>query len=182
MAQAGFSVNVILRIRPHCTIVVAMDQALGTVVLVAGGVGLLVLLRLLSRPIDATSINLPTISQLPLPASGEPQDQPRLRIRNHYFRSFDSDPGPPDPECFHDEIFLELENPESGNSWTNSYFVGTPKGIAQLMREEGWDEMFGTDLLIVRRFDRELILRSLLDHLADQYEVAPEPPRDPHLG
>jgi hypothetical protein len=50
------------------------------------------------------------------------------------------------------------------------------------MREEGWDEMFGTDLLIVRRFDRELILKSLLDRINEQYEIMPEPPRDPHLG
>ena len=42
--------------------------------------------------------------------------------------------------------------------------------------------MFGTDLLIVRRFDRELILRSLLEHMKEQYEIMPEPPRDPHLG
>ena len=159
-----------------------MDQTLGIVLLVAGSIGLLALLRHISRPVDAAPLNVPTISPLPLPASGEPQDQPRLRIRNHYFRSFDSDPGPPDPECFHDEIFLELENPESGNSWTNSYFVGTPSGIAQLMREEGWDEMFGTDLLIVRRFDRELILKSLLERIEEQYEVAAEPSKDPHLG
>ncbi|MFI5090678.1 MAG: hypothetical protein ACHP7P_11520 [Terriglobales bacterium] len=104
-----------------------------------------------------------------------------MRVRNHYFRSFDSDTGPPDPECFYDELFLELENP-AGDAWTISYFVGTPSGIAQVMREEGWDEMFGIDLLIVRRFDRELILKSLLDRLEEQYEIAPEPPRDPHLG
>ena len=159
-----------------------MDHFLGTVVLVAGGVGLCALLRRLSRPVDAATLVAPAIPPLPFPAPGDPDIQPRVRIRNHYFRSFDSDPGPPDPECFHDELFLELENPESGNSWTDSYFVGTPSGIAQLMREEGWDEMFGTDLLIVRRFDRELILRSLLDRIAEQYEIAPELPQDPHLG
>ncbi len=60
--------------------------------------------------------------------------------------------------------------------------MGTPNGIAQVMREEGWDEIVGTDLLIVRRFDRELILKSLLDRLEEQHEIAPEPPRDPHLG
>jgi hypothetical protein len=159
-----------------------MDQTLGTVVLVAGGVGLLALLRRLSRPADAGVLNAPTIPRLPFPAAAEPDDdQPRLRVRNHYFRSFDSDTGPPDPECFYDQLFLELENP-AGDAWTISYFVGTPSGIAQVMREEGWDEMFGTDLLIVRRFDRELILRSLLERFEEQYEIAPEPPRDPHLG
>jgi len=161
---------------------VLMDHSLGTVVLVAGGIGLLVLLRRLSRPVDAATLAAPTIPTLPLPAAEEPgEDQSRLRVRNHYFRSFDSDSGPPDPECFYDELFLELENP-AGDAWTISYFVGTPIGIAQVMREEGWDEMFGTDLLIVRRFDRELILKSLLDRLEEQYEIAPEPPRDPHLG
>jgi hypothetical protein len=159
-----------------------MDHSLSTLLLIGGGIGLLALLRRLSRPADAASVEPPTIPTLPLPVPEEPDDQSRLRIRNHYFRSFDSDTGPPDPECFYDELFLELENPESGDSWTSSYFVGTPSGIAQVMREEGWDEMFGTDLLIVRRFDRELILHSLLERIEEQYEIVPEPPRDPHLG
>ena len=159
-----------------------MDQTLGKVVLVAGGVGLLALLRRLSRPVDAATLDSPSVPPLPLPAADETDDdQPRLRIRNHYFRSFDSDPGPPDPECFYDELFVELENP-AGDAWTISYFVGTPSGIAQVMREEGWDEMFGIDLLIVRRFDRELILKSLFERFEEQYEIASEPPRDPHWG
>jgi len=160
-----------------------MDHSLDTVVLIAGGIGLLVLLRRLSRRVDAATIEPPSISTLPLPAAEEPgEDQSRLRIRNHYFRSFDSDTGPPNPEAFYDELFVELEDTNTGGSWTISYFVGTPSGIAQVMREEGWDEMFGTDLLIVRRFDRDLILRSLLERLEEQYEIAPEPPHDPHLG
>jgi len=160
-----------------------MEHSLGTVVLIAGGIGLLVLLRRLSRPVDAATIEAPTIPALPLPAAEEPEDDPsRLRVRNHYFRSFDSDTGPPDPECFYDELFVELADTNTGGSGTISYFVGTPSGIAQVMREEGWDEMFGTDLLIVRRFDRELILRSLIERLEEQYEIAPELPRDPHLG
>jgi len=159
-----------------------LDQTLGTVVLVAGGIGLLALLRRLSRP-DAAGLGAPTVSpSLPFPAADDPEDRPHLRIRNHYFRSFDSAAGPPDPECFHDEVFLELENPETRASWTNSYFVGTPSGIAQLMREEGWDEMFGTDLLIIRRFDREMILKALLERIEEQHEIATEPPGDPHLG
>jgi hypothetical protein len=160
-----------------------MDHSLGTVVLIAGGVGLLALLRRLSRPVDAATLEAPTIPTLPLPAAEEPEDdQSRLRIRNHYFRSFDSDTGPPDPECFYDELFVELTDSNTSGSWTISYIVGTPSGIAQVMREEGWDEMFGTDLLIVRRFDCALILKSLLDRLEEQYEIAPELPRDPHLG
>ncbi len=161
---------------------VVMDHTLGTALLLAGGIGLLALLRRLSRPIEAASVEPPNIPTLPLPVPEERNEQSRLRIRNHYFRSFDSDAGPLDPECFYDELFLELENTESGESWTNSYFVGTPSGIAQVMREEGWDEMFGTDLLIVRCFDRELILRSLLERIEEQYEIVPEPPHDPHLG
>ena len=98
------------------------------------------------------------------------------------FGRLDTDTGPPDPECFYDELFLEIENPDSSDSWTTSYFVGTPSGLAQVMREEGWDEMFGADLLIVRRFDRDLILRSLLERVAEQHEIAPGAPRDPHLG
>lgn len=160
-----------------------MDHTVGALAAIAGGIGLLALLRRLSRPVDAATLQPPTIPTLPFPAADQPaEDQPRLRIRSHYFRSFDSEVGPPDPECFYDELFLELENPESGDAWTSSYFVGTPSGIGQAMREEAWDEMFGADLLIVRRFDRELILRSLLERINEQYEIAPGPPRDPHLG
>ena len=156
---------------------------MGTVVLIGGGGGLLLLLRRLSRPVEAVRLEPPpAIPVLPIPNAREHEDRSRLHIRNHYFRSFDSDAGPPDPECFYDELFLELENTNSGDAWTQSYFVGTPSGIAQAMREENWDEMFGTDLLIVRRFDRELILRSLLERIEEQYEIAPKPPRDPHWG
>ena len=151
-----------------------MDHFVGTLALIAGGIGLLVLLRRLSRPVDAATVEAPAIPPLPSPADAEPDDEPRLRICNYYFRSFDTDTGPPDAECFYDELFLEIENPDSGDSWTISYFVGTPSGIAQVMREEGWDEMLGSDLLIVRRFDRDLILRSLLERVAEQYEIAPE--------
>jgi len=159
-----------------------MDHSLGAAALIAGSIGLLALLRRLSRPEDAATLEPPRIQTLSIPAVNEPDDKPRLRIGNHYFRSFDSDTGPLDPECFYDELFAEIENPDSGDSWTASYFVGTPSGIAQVMREEGWDEMFGADLMIVRRFDRELILRSLLERVAQHYEIAPEAPRDPHLG
>ena len=158
-----------------------MDHIVGTFVLIAGGIGLLVFLRHLSRPVDAAWLEPTQVSTIPAAEIEDPPAQ-SLRLRKHYFRSFDSDAGPPDPECFHDEVFLELENPESGDSWTNSYFVGTPNGIAQLMQEEGWDELFGTDLLIVRRFDRELILKSLLERIEEQHEIAPEPPRDRYVG
>jgi len=155
---------------------------LGTVTLVAGGAGVLLLLRRLSRPVEAATLEVPSIQTLPVPAAAEPDGELRLRIRNHYFRSFDSDVGPPDPESFYDELFLDVESSDSDNSWTVSYYVGTPSGIAQVMREESWDYMFGIDLLIVRRYDRELILRELLERVSEQYEVAPEAPRDPHLG
>jgi hypothetical protein len=167
---------------PLCHAVV-MDHSLGTVALIAGGVGLLALLRRLSRPVDAATLESADIPTLPFPEAEKPgDDQPRLRIRQHYFRSFDSETGPSDPECFYDELFVELEDTGTGGYWTVSYFAGTPSGIAQVMREEGWDEMFGTNLLIVRRFNRELILRSLLQRLQEQYEIAPDQPRDPHLG
>jgi len=155
-----------------------MGHSLDTVVLIAGGIGLLVLLRRLSRPVDAATIEPAKIP--PFPAA-HPHDKPHLRIRQHYFRSFESETGPPDSECFYDELFVEIEHPD-GDSWTISYFVGTPSGIAQVMREEGWDHITGTDLLIVRRFDRDLILHSLLERVAKQYEIASEVPRDPHLG
>ena len=158
-----------------------MDN-LGAAALIAGGVGLFLALRRLSRPVDAATVEPANAPVVPPAIEDEPPTRGGLLVRNHHFRSFDSDAGPPDPECFHDEVFLELENPQTGASWTNSYFVGTPSGIAQLMQEEGWDEMYGTDLLIVRRFDRELILRSLLERVNEQYEIAPEPPRDRYLG
>jgi hypothetical protein len=159
-----------------------MDHSLGTLALVAGGIGLFVLLRRLARPQEAATLEVPQLPALPLPAAKQPERAPRLRIRNHYFRGFDSDTGPPDPECFYDELFLELERSDSDIPWTVSYYVGTPSGMAQVMREESWDYMLGIDLLIVRRYDRELILRALLERVSEQHEIAPGARRDPHLG
>ena len=161
---------------------VVMDHSLSTLVLIAGAVGVLALLRRLSKPVDAASLEAPNVSTVPFSPADEHRDESRLRIRNRYFRSFDFETGPPDAECFYDELFVEMEDTVSSYSWTNSYFVATPSGIAQVMQEEGWNEIFGADLLIVRRFDREFILRSLLDHMSEQYEVMPEPLKDPHFG
>ncbi len=160
------------------------DHSLLTVVLlIAGGAGLLSLLRRLSRPVDASNLEAPNIAGvLPSVHAAQEKIEPQLRIRNHYFRTFDFESGPPNPQCFYDELFVELENPSSGDTWTQSLLVATPSGIEQVMREERWDYMYGIDLLIVRTYDRELILTSLLDHLEERYEIAPELPRDPHLG
>jgi hypothetical protein len=94
-----------------------------------------------------------------------------LQVTRYYFRQTDATTGPADPFVFYDELFVDLLDPESNQKFQNSMHVCTPRGLEQAMKEEGWDTVIGTELLIVRRYDLQQILDGALDHLAEIYEV-----------
>jgi hypothetical protein len=94
-----------------------------------------------------------------------------LQVTRYYFRETDTATGPPDPAVFYDELFVDLVDPESNQKFQNSMHVCTPRGLEQAMKDEGWDTVIGTELLIVRRYDLQAILGGALDHLAEIYEV-----------
>ena len=94
-----------------------------------------------------------------------------LLVSRYYFRDTDAETGPPDPADFYDELFIELQAADSDQTWQNSIHVATPRGLERMMAEEHWDSVIGGELLIVRRFDLQTILRGAVDHLQEIYEV-----------
>ena len=107
-----------------------------------------------------------------------------LTVNRYYFRQTDVATGPPDPTDFYDELFVDLSDPDSEQTWQNSMHVATPRALDRVMQEEKWDSVIGTELLIVRRYDFEVILHAAVEHLQEIYEarvqiVGKGPPSEP---
>jgi hypothetical protein len=94
-----------------------------------------------------------------------------LSIKRYYFRNTEADAGPADPLDFYDELFIDLEDPDTPQKWQNSIHVATPRGLDRMMAEEQWDSVIGGELLIVRRYELETILNAAVEHLQEIYEV-----------
>ena len=94
-----------------------------------------------------------------------------LVVSRYYFRQTDIDTGPADPTDFYDELFIDLRDSGSSQTWQNSLHVATPRGLDRMMAEEHWDSVIGGELLIVRRYDLQTILQGAADHLQEIYET-----------
>lgn len=94
-----------------------------------------------------------------------------LVVRRYYFRNTELETGPADPADFYDELFVDLEDPDSAQKWQNSIHVATPRGIDRVMAEEHWDSVIGGELLILRKYDLDTILKAAIEHLEEIYEV-----------
>ena len=94
-----------------------------------------------------------------------------LTVNRYYFRQTDMEAGPPDPADFYDELFVDLSDSDSEQTWQNSIHVATPRALDRVMQEEGWDSVIGTELLIVRRYDFDVIFRAAIEHLQEIYEA-----------
>ena len=94
-----------------------------------------------------------------------------LLVTRYYFRQTDPETGPADTADFYDELFIDLRDSESEQVWQNSIHVATPRALDRVMAEEHWDSVIGTELLVVRRYHLETILRGAVDHLQEIYEA-----------
>jgi hypothetical protein len=94
-----------------------------------------------------------------------------LTVSRAYFAQTDIETGPADASDFYDELFIDLRDSVSGQVFENSIHVTTLRGLDRVMREEHWDSVIGTELLIVRKFDRDTILQAAVGHLQEIYEV-----------
>jgi len=94
----------------------------------------------------------------------------QYEVTRYYFAKTDVAQGPPDPDVFYDELFVDLTNVDTGEKFNNSMFVCTPRGIAEEMAKEKWDSVVGTELLIVRRYNLDAILAGSKRHLEEIYE------------
>jgi hypothetical protein len=139
--------------------------------------GAIVLLLLLRRYAFRTQESATEQVRYMIQSSGAPSAAQQLgatsglQVTRYYFRQTDTKGGPDDCETFYDEFFIDLRDPESGQTWQNTIHVATPRGLDRLMAEEHWDSVIGTELLIVRKFDLETILQAAVEHLEEIYEV-----------
>jgi hypothetical protein len=96
-----------------------------------------------------------------------------VRILNMYFSRFDLVPGPPDPLCFADELFVDLYDENSGHKWTNSYFVTTPRGLDQMLDEEQWQYAFADQAFFVHNYNAKVIRQMVVELLLGGQEQPP---------
>lgn len=105
----------------------------------------------------------------------------RPKILNYYFSQTDLETGPMDPTDFGDQFFIEFENPNDGYRWISSAFITTPKGLGRMMDEERKEAVWERNMLVIKRFDLRLILRSFLEDIAEFDAVSRtelEPPQE----
>ncbi|HEU5234665.1 MAG TPA: hypothetical protein VFU50_17525 [Terriglobales bacterium] len=103
----------------------------------------------------------------------------RVRVTQFNFEHFDAAPGPPDPDCFADELIIELYDSASDFRWTVTYVVATPAGIRKRMDDEQWNFLYATEIFIVRTYNLETIRRAVygrIREIHDQVALDPEEP------
>lgn len=118
-------------------------------------------------------IGLPPVQQLPNGRYNRPN------VLNYYFSNLDLRTGPDNPSAFCDQFFIEFEAPETGARWTSEYTVASPFGLQSLLDETGQNLAFDGSLIIVPRWDRAQILRTILDDMMEKYSH-PEPEGTTH--
>ncbi len=100
-----------------------------------------------------------------------------IRIENWNFSKFDLVPGPPDRNAFADELNMQLYDPSTGRRWMQTYFVATPDGLNQMLRDHQWNYMFVPQILVLDRYDVGQLRSAMLEELgaaeAERGEVLP---------
>lgn len=90
----------------------------------------------------------------------------KLQIRKFFFDKTDVTPGPENLEVFAEELHIELYNPDSGHSWWQTYFIATPQGLTQILRERHWRYLHAPEVLVFPRYDLEEIRRAVVSRIA----------------
>jgi hypothetical protein len=94
----------------------------------------------------------------------------RPEFLNYYFSKIDLVTGPPDPDSFFDELYLQARDPASGHTWTYEYTVASPSGLSEIMRTERFESLyFEAPVLIVARWDLKVILQTVSEEIMKGY-------------
>lgn len=89
---------------------------------------------------------------------------------NYYFEKTDLVAGPPDPECFCDELHLVAQNPEDENLWEYQYTVATPSGLQQIMKKDGFSSLyFEGRVVVISRWDLRAVLQTVVEEIMKSY-------------
>ena len=94
----------------------------------------------------------------------------KIRIKKLFFDKTDVFPGPSDPEVFADDLHIELYDPDSGHRWWQSFFIATPKGLAEILRERHWRYLHAPSILVIPRYDMEEIRRAVVSRIVSEHD------------
>jgi hypothetical protein len=94
----------------------------------------------------------------------------KIQIRKFFFKKLDAIPGPTDPDAFADELNVELYDPDTGYRWWQCWFVATPKGLAQILKDKNWKYLHAPETLVLPRYDLEEIRRAVVSRIAAEGE------------
>jgi len=94
----------------------------------------------------------------------------KIRLTKFFFERVDAIPGPTDPNIFAEELHVQLYDPDSGNYWWQSYFVATPQGLAQILRDKSWKYLYTAEILVLPQYDLEEIRRAVVTRVVTDNE------------
>jgi hypothetical protein len=109
---------------------------------------------------------------IPLPPVQRMEDGSFNRpiFTNYYFRQIDLVKGPAEPECFCDEFFLEMQDPETHARWMTECTVATPAGLRRVMDEGKFESLYlDAAAIVVSRWDLPLILKTVIEEATKVY-------------
>jgi hypothetical protein len=94
----------------------------------------------------------------------------RPNFVDYHFSKTDLVQGPPDPECFFDELCLKAQDPANGHTWDYYYTVATPSGLRKVMEDEKFASLYmDGGAIIVPRWDLTNILHTVVDEIMKSY-------------
>ena len=88
-----------------------------------------------------------------------------MTVRKFEFKRFATTTGPADPENFRETLTLHAAPEGTDDIAIYSLTVATPKALAQSVAVDAGSYSFQRNLLLVERYDAELIERALHDHI-----------------
>ncbi len=94
----------------------------------------------------------------------------RPEFLNYYFTKIDLIAGPPDPNSFCDEFFIETRDPKDRHPATYNYLVATPAGLQRQMQSEHLTTLYlDNETIIVAKWDLTLILDTAVQEIIQTY-------------
>ncbi|SRR6266404_4432661 len=94
----------------------------------------------------------------------------RPQFLNYYFAKIDLITGPPDPNSFCDEFFIETRDPKNKHQATYQYLVATPAGLQRQMQSERLSALYlDNQTVIVASWDLTLILDTTVQEIIKTY-------------
>ncbi|MGB9073212.1 MAG: hypothetical protein WCC22_11140 [Terriglobales bacterium] len=94
----------------------------------------------------------------------------KIQITKFFFKKLDAIPGPPDPWTFADELTVELYDPDSDHKWWQSYFVASPLGLGQILKDKSWKYLYAAEMLVLPKYDLEEIRRAVVSRIVEGNE------------